>query len=74
MMARIEFYIGASPKHIVSLEDEVAPRVGEPINIRKITYLVERVTWAVDDADSITRCRLRANVELIPDLPDRSTL
>lgn len=63
-MARIEFYIGDSPKYIASLGDDVAPRAGEYVNIRKVPYLVARVTWAVDYTDSSMSCQLRANVEL----------
>lgn len=40
------------------------PRAGEFVNIRKVTFLVEGVTWAVDNADDVMGSKLRANVEL----------
>lgn len=63
-MAKVEFYIGTAERHIAALDDSAVPREGEFVNIRKVTYRVARVTWAVDDADRIPRGSLRANVEL----------
>jgi hypothetical protein len=63
-MAKIEFYIGHSPKFLAVLDDGAVPRKGEFVNIQKTTYTVDRVTWAVDDTD--LRARLRACVELTP--------
>ncbi len=64
-MAKIEFYIGKSDKYIVSLEDSAVPRKGEFINIKKITYEVMHVTWAVDYANDNLKILIRANVELM---------
>ena len=61
-MARIEFYLGDADCHIAVVDDGAVPREGEMINVRKTTYKVLRVTWAVDDADRSPQ--LRANVEL----------
>lgn len=63
-MAAIEFYIGSAEKHIAVLDDGAVPRAGEFINIRKVTYKVLRVTWAVDQADLIPGASLRAAVVL----------
>jgi hypothetical protein len=63
-MAKIEFYIGSADKHIAVLDDGAVPREGELVSIRKQTYKVERVTWAVDHADDIVESKLRANIEL----------
>ena len=63
-MAKIEFYIEYSDKFIASLKDDIAPRQGEFINIKNITYEVLHVTWAVDHADDRNKILLRANVEL----------
>ncbi len=63
-MAKIEFYIGSSSKSIVSLTDSAVPREGEFVNIKKITYEVLHVTWAIDHCDKLTEKLLRANVEL----------
>jgi hypothetical protein len=65
-MAKIEFYVGDAQQHIAVLDDGAVPREGEFISIRKVTYRVRRVTWAVDDADKIPGAKLRANVELEP--------
>lgn len=64
-MAKIELYEGNAEKHMAVLDDGAVPRVGEFINIRKVTWRVVRVTWAVDDADGPWgSAKLRANVEL----------
>lgn len=65
-MAKIEFYIGDGSGHIAALEDSAVPREGEAINIRKKTYDVEAVTWAVDFAADFPGAKLRANVILKP--------
>jgi hypothetical protein len=64
-MAKIEFYVGDADKHIVVLDDGAVPRAGEFISIRKVTYRVTGVTWAVDgDIDQFRGATLRANVNL----------
>jgi hypothetical protein len=64
-MAKIEFYVGDSEKHIAVVDDGAVPRAGEAISIRKVTWEVARVTWAVDgDVDQFRGATLRANVVL----------
>lgn len=63
-MAKIEFYVGDADKHIGVLDDGAVPRPGEFMNIRKHTYVVRRVTWAVDHDGDAFYGKLRANVEL----------
>jgi hypothetical protein len=63
-VARIEFYYGSSDRRMAVIDDGAVPRLGEFVNIRKITWLVRRVTWAVDNANDVTRATLRAHVEL----------
>ena len=63
-MAQIEFYEGDARGHMAVLKDAAVPRVGEFISIRKITYRVESVTWAVVHADEWHEITLRANVVL----------
>lgn len=63
-MAAVEFYLGHAGGLIAAVDSGAVPREGEMVNIRKTTYKVLRVTWAVDDADSPNMARLRANVEL----------
>jgi hypothetical protein len=63
-MATIEFYHGDDEKHMAVLDDGAVPRPGEFINIRGYTWLVRRVTWAVDHADRIPGASLRACVIL----------
>lgn len=63
-MPKIEFYVGDAEKHIAVLDDGAVPRPGEFVNIRKHTYVVRRVTWAVDHEADAFYGKLRANVEL----------
>jgi hypothetical protein len=63
-MAKVEFYVADAEKHLAVLDDDAVPRAGEYINIRKKTYIVRRVTWAIDQADQLGTTRLRANVVL----------
>lgn len=65
-MAKIEFYIGDADKHIAVLDDGAVPRKGELVGIRRVTYRVRAVTWAVDHADDVMAAKLRANVVLQP--------
>ena len=46
-MARVEFYHGSTDRHMAVLDDGAVPRVGEFVNIRKVTWLIRPVTWAV---------------------------
>lgn len=63
-MALIEFYDRPSARYpFASVDDEAVPRQGEFVNIAKVTYRVERVTWAVDQPAG-ERPKLRANVEV----------
>ncbi len=62
-MAMIEFYIGHEATCISVVVDSAVPRAGEFVNIRKVTYLIKRVTWAVDWPDSMGT-KFRANVEM----------
>ncbi len=64
-MARIEFYNGDADKALAIIDSDAVPREGEVINIRKLSYTVTRVTWAVDYADN-PPSTLRANVVLQP--------
>lgn len=63
-MATIEFYHGDSDRHMAVLDDGAVPREGEFVNIRGDTWLVTKVTWAVDQADKIPGASLRACVVL----------
>ena len=63
-MAQLEFYIRGNVHLLASAQDGAVPREGEFISIRKTTYKVYRVTWALDYADEMHKTVLRANVEL----------
>ncbi len=63
-MPKIEFYVEDATKHIAVLDDGAVPRAGEFVNIHKQTYMVRRVTWAVDHEVDHFYGKLRANVEL----------
>ena len=57
----VEFYCGKPL--VASVRSHAVPRAGEFVNIRKVTYSVTRVTWAVD-SDEVGRQSLRACVEM----------
>ena len=59
----IEFY--DDEKKIAWVESSMVPPVGTKINIRKKTWLIVRVTYALDYADEIQRRQMRANVDLV---------
>lgn len=65
-MARIEFYVGTGRGSLIAAtEDGAVPRATEYVNIKNVTYTVQRVTWAVDDTHPDPyRGKLRANIEL----------
>jgi len=65
-VAKIEFYLGSSDRHIAVLDDGAMPRPGETVNIRHQDYTVTRVAWAVDNAGDVFGAKLRAAVELEP--------
>lgn len=62
----VEFHRPGSSKNVAVVTSEAVPRSGEFVSIRGETYKVKRVTWAVDNADDIRTCRMRANVEIEP--------
>lgn len=49
---------------LASHNSNVVPRVGEYISIRKQIWLIESVSWALDDADDPVMTRLRASVDM----------
>lgn len=50
---------------IISVDNQPAvPRAGEYVNIERKTWLVDVVTWAVDQPGDGIKPRLRANVEM----------
>lgn len=59
----IEFYIeGGVP--IATVPSSMPPLVGQQINIRRVTYTVTGVTFALDAADDFEAKHMRANVDL----------
>lgn len=64
-MALIEFYEGGAKHPFAHIDDGAVPREYEMISIRGDVYQVERVTWALDQADKFPpEKKLRANVEV----------
>lgn len=61
----IEFY--SRDNLVCTVKSSMVPAVGDKINIRRTTYTVLRVTYAVDYADDYQRSRIRANVDLSKD-------
>jgi hypothetical protein len=62
-MALVEFYEDDAEYPFASVKDGAVPRKGEYVNILKVTYRVQRVTWAVDSPTGEPQ-KLRANVQL----------
>lgn len=62
MKDTIEFWL--DEKVLLRVDSSMAPSVGSYVSIMKVTYLVERVGFAVDYSDSIHECQMRCNVEL----------
>lgn len=61
----IEFYDTESDQLLASTRDAISvPRQGEFISIKKKTWFVERVTWALDQGPARHSSVLRANVEM----------
>lgn len=61
---RIEFY--AEGKMIASVSSSMVPEIGRLINIRRQTWSVHSVTYALDNIDAkFDRPKMRANVDLI---------
>ena len=57
---RVEFY--AKGKMVVGLESSIVPRPGEMVSIRKQTWEVLFVSYAVDYADYMHARQMCANV------------
>jgi hypothetical protein len=61
---RIEFYDEKTGKLVASVKSSMVPTVGKRISIRKQTWEVERVTFALDHADDPALKNMRCNVDL----------
>ena len=61
---QIEFYDG--DRLIKTMESSMVPLVGSQISIRKETWTVISVTYAIDHADKLFESRMRACVDLEP--------
>lgn len=59
---RIEYYDG--DRIVASVESSMVPTVGSRISIRKETWAVVRVTFALDHADEPMEKVMRANVDI----------
>jgi hypothetical protein len=62
MREMVEFY--CEYKLIASVHSSMVPTVGARINIRRKTYKVRYVSYALDHADDFTLRRMRASVDL----------
>jgi len=63
-MGRIEFYDGDSI--IAATNSDMVPLIGSKISIRKKTWSVINVTYALDHADKPFESSMRACVDLTP--------
>jgi hypothetical protein len=64
--SRVEFFHPDKAMPFLSLEASFYPFVGALISIRKVTYKVLHVDFAVDYADDYQQQRLRASVIVEP--------
>ena len=62
MSDRLEFYNGH--RMIGSSDSSMVPRVGEFISIRKATWKITNITYALDHADDYALCGMRCNVDV----------
>jgi hypothetical protein len=63
MKNKIEFYDGDNL--IAVVDSAIVPPVGSKINIRKKTWMVDGITYALDHASMISERCMRANVDLV---------
>lgn len=61
MMDTIEFYFN---RNVFSVRSSMVPPVGSLISIHRVTYIVTRITYALDQANDVFERKLRANVDL----------
>lgn len=59
---KIEFY--KNNKLVAVVNSSIIPPVGSYINIRKETWLVNDVSFSLDDSDDPYLCGMRCNVNL----------
>lgn len=66
MPFRVEFYRKGGGLIVAVDGASAVPRAGEYVNIERKTWLVDVVTWAVDQPGGGIKPSLRANVEMVP--------
>ena len=64
MKDKIEFYKAGTDELIDAVESSMMPRENQLISIRGETWLITRVTLAIDNSDDISLRRMRCNVDL----------
>lgn len=57
----IEFYSEGSL--VVRVESSIIPLIGNFINIKKVTYVIKNIAFAVDYAESLSP-KMRCNIDL----------
>lgn len=63
MTDRVEYYDDKA-NLLVAVQSSIVPPLGSKISIRKKTWTVKSVSYAVDHSDDIARREMRANVDL----------
>jgi hypothetical protein len=58
----VEFYDGE--RMIAQALSSMVPPVGAKISIRKVVWVVQRVTYALDHADEMHERGMRANIDV----------
>lgn len=64
MKDKIEFYKAGTDELIDAVESSMMPREGQLISIQGKTWIVTRVTLAIDYSGHPVICRMRCNVDL----------
>lgn len=59
----VEFYDGA---HLIAQAwSSMVPPIGAKISIRKEVWVIQRVTYALDNADDLHERGMRANIDVL---------
>jgi hypothetical protein len=61
----IEFYNQETGALVVSVKSSMVPDIGRRISIRKETWNVQAISYAVDHSDDALQRKMRCNVDLL---------
>lgn len=58
----VEFYL--DDRLLASIRTSIIPPVGSLINIRKIVYKINRISYAIDHVESFSERLIRCNIDI----------